>query len=294
MLGQDTRSTTRGAFVQWAEGPVDDTGFGALSTYRRRSGETSYLHFVKTASVPMAPYVTTLNFHDISNVHVQVRNWRYEVSPLRRRYIPARRLILTLQHRKPGAVTIRTINSSKNSSLVHSRRLFLVENVISNSFEMYGFRKKHGAREKLASEIREIKSYDRNTFAEQETLNITDQYRPFTRITSLSLYHRCHYNYNDCFRHYFSSTRLSCGAARCPIRPDTRKLLFRIGREYFNEPPVRRKKYKSQLIRTLSIMVSFIGTQHPECWVSLSRRSLPFRKFLAEGTKGELQLAYSE
>ncbi|CAB0020486.1 unnamed protein product, partial [Nesidiocoris tenuis] len=57
------------------------------SSYRRRSGETSYLHFVKTATVPMAPYVTTLNFHDISNVHVQVRNWRYEVSPLRRRYI---------------------------------------------------------------------------------------------------------------------------------------------------------------------------------------------------------------
>ncbi|CAA9993600.1 unnamed protein product, partial [Nesidiocoris tenuis] len=55
--------------------------------YRRRSGETSYLHFVKTATVPMAPYVTTLNFHGISNVHVQVRNWRYEVSPLRRRYI---------------------------------------------------------------------------------------------------------------------------------------------------------------------------------------------------------------
>ncbi|CAA9997878.1 unnamed protein product [Nesidiocoris tenuis] len=54
--------------------------------YRRRSGETSYLHFVKTATVPMAPYVTTLNFHDISNVHVQVRKWRYEVSPLRRRY----------------------------------------------------------------------------------------------------------------------------------------------------------------------------------------------------------------
>ncbi|CAB0009680.1 unnamed protein product [Nesidiocoris tenuis] len=38
-----------------------------------------------TATVPMAPYETTLNFHDISNVHVQVRNWRYEVSPLRRR-----------------------------------------------------------------------------------------------------------------------------------------------------------------------------------------------------------------
>ncbi|CAA9996435.1 unnamed protein product [Nesidiocoris tenuis] len=56
------------------------------SKYRRRSGETSYLHFVKTATIPMVPYVTTLNFHDISNVHVQVRNWRYEISPLRRRY----------------------------------------------------------------------------------------------------------------------------------------------------------------------------------------------------------------
>ncbi|CAB0019616.1 unnamed protein product, partial [Nesidiocoris tenuis] len=55
--------------------------------YRRRSGETSYLHFVKTATIPMVPYVTTLNFHDISNVHVQVRNWRYEISPLRRRYL---------------------------------------------------------------------------------------------------------------------------------------------------------------------------------------------------------------
>ncbi|CAA9999746.1 unnamed protein product, partial [Nesidiocoris tenuis] len=52
---------------------------------RRRSGEISYLHFVKTASIPMVPYVTTMNFHDISNVHVQVRNWRYEISPLRRR-----------------------------------------------------------------------------------------------------------------------------------------------------------------------------------------------------------------
>ncbi|CAB0013507.1 unnamed protein product [Nesidiocoris tenuis] len=38
---------------------------------RRRSGETSYLHFVKTATIPMVPYATTLNFHDISNVHVQ-------------------------------------------------------------------------------------------------------------------------------------------------------------------------------------------------------------------------------
>ncbi|CAB0000785.1 unnamed protein product [Nesidiocoris tenuis] len=47
-------------------------------------GELVNLHFVKTATVPMAPYVTTLNFHDISNVHVQVRNWRCEVSPLRR------------------------------------------------------------------------------------------------------------------------------------------------------------------------------------------------------------------
>ncbi|CAB0019464.1 unnamed protein product, partial [Nesidiocoris tenuis] len=52
---------------------------------RRRSGEISYLHFVKTATIPMVPYVTTLNFHDVSNVHVQVRNWRYEISPLRRR-----------------------------------------------------------------------------------------------------------------------------------------------------------------------------------------------------------------
>ncbi|CAA9998038.1 unnamed protein product [Nesidiocoris tenuis] len=55
--------------------------------YRRRSGEISYLHFVKTATIPMVPYVTTLNFHDISNVHVQARNWRYEISPLRRRYL---------------------------------------------------------------------------------------------------------------------------------------------------------------------------------------------------------------
>ncbi|CAB0007938.1 unnamed protein product, partial [Nesidiocoris tenuis] len=54
--------------------------------YRRRSGEISYLHFVKTATIPMVPYVTTLNSHDVSNVHVQVRIWRYEVSPLRRRY----------------------------------------------------------------------------------------------------------------------------------------------------------------------------------------------------------------
>ncbi|CAA9999721.1 unnamed protein product, partial [Nesidiocoris tenuis] len=59
------------------------------SRCRRRSGETSYLHFVKTATIPMVPYVTTLNFHDISNVHVQVRNWRYEISPLRRRCAPA-------------------------------------------------------------------------------------------------------------------------------------------------------------------------------------------------------------
>ncbi|CAB0004973.1 unnamed protein product, partial [Nesidiocoris tenuis] len=58
-----------------------------LSVCRRRSGEISYLHFVKTATIPMVPYVTTLNFHDISNVHVQVRNWRYEISPLRRRYM---------------------------------------------------------------------------------------------------------------------------------------------------------------------------------------------------------------
>ncbi|CAB0019679.1 unnamed protein product, partial [Nesidiocoris tenuis] len=56
------------------------------SFHRRRSGEISYLHFVKTATIPMVPYVTTLNFHDISNVHVQVRNWRYEISPLRRRH----------------------------------------------------------------------------------------------------------------------------------------------------------------------------------------------------------------
>ncbi|CAB0011270.1 unnamed protein product, partial [Nesidiocoris tenuis] len=39
--------------------------------FRRRSGEISYPHFVKTATIPMVPYVTTLNFHDISNVHVQ-------------------------------------------------------------------------------------------------------------------------------------------------------------------------------------------------------------------------------
>ncbi|CAB0010212.1 unnamed protein product, partial [Nesidiocoris tenuis] len=58
-----------------------------LDTFRRRSGEISYLHFVKTATIPMVPYVTTLNFHDISNVHVQVRNWRYEISPLRRRFV---------------------------------------------------------------------------------------------------------------------------------------------------------------------------------------------------------------
>ncbi|CAB0004442.1 unnamed protein product, partial [Nesidiocoris tenuis] len=44
--------------------------------YRRRSGETSYLHFVKTATVPMAPDVNTSNFHDISNVHVQSK-WKY-------------------------------------------------------------------------------------------------------------------------------------------------------------------------------------------------------------------------
>ncbi|CAB0001760.1 unnamed protein product [Nesidiocoris tenuis] len=61
--------------------------FLAGGTYRRRSGEISYLHFVKTATIPMVPYVTTLNFHDVSNVHVQVRNWRYEISPLRRRYV---------------------------------------------------------------------------------------------------------------------------------------------------------------------------------------------------------------
>ncbi|CAA9995799.1 unnamed protein product [Nesidiocoris tenuis] len=59
--------------------------FEYLAAGRRRSGEISYLHFVKTATIPMVPYVTTLNFHDISNVHVQVRNWRYEISPLRRR-----------------------------------------------------------------------------------------------------------------------------------------------------------------------------------------------------------------
>ncbi|CAB0015293.1 unnamed protein product, partial [Nesidiocoris tenuis] len=52
-----------------------------IVVYRRRSGETSYLHFVKTATIPMVPYVTTLNFHDISYVHMQVRNWRYEISP---------------------------------------------------------------------------------------------------------------------------------------------------------------------------------------------------------------------
>ncbi|CAB0005625.1 unnamed protein product [Nesidiocoris tenuis] len=61
-------------------------GVISIGIYRRRSGETSYLHFVKTVTIPMVPYVTTLNFHDISNVHVQVRNWRYEISPLRRRY----------------------------------------------------------------------------------------------------------------------------------------------------------------------------------------------------------------
>ncbi|CAB0006868.1 unnamed protein product [Nesidiocoris tenuis] len=44
--------------------------------YRRRSGEISYLHFVKTAAIAMVPYVTTLNFHDISNVHVQSK-WKY-------------------------------------------------------------------------------------------------------------------------------------------------------------------------------------------------------------------------
>ncbi|CAA9999664.1 unnamed protein product, partial [Nesidiocoris tenuis] len=35
----------------------------------KRSLESSYLHFVKTAT--MTPYVTTLNFQDISNMHVQ-------------------------------------------------------------------------------------------------------------------------------------------------------------------------------------------------------------------------------
>ncbi|CAB0018093.1 unnamed protein product [Nesidiocoris tenuis] len=63
------------------------------STYRRRSGEISYLHFVKTATIAMVPYVTTLNFHDISNVHGQVRNWRYEISPLRRRILTTHRLL---------------------------------------------------------------------------------------------------------------------------------------------------------------------------------------------------------
>ncbi|CAB0003419.1 unnamed protein product, partial [Nesidiocoris tenuis] len=32
------------------------------NTNRRRSGESSYLHFLKTDTVPMTPYVTTLNF----------------------------------------------------------------------------------------------------------------------------------------------------------------------------------------------------------------------------------------
>ncbi|CAA9993410.1 unnamed protein product [Nesidiocoris tenuis] len=56
--------------------------------YRRRSGETSYLHFVKTATIPMVPYVTTLNFHDISNVHVQGerRSSRKWTSPRRTIY----------------------------------------------------------------------------------------------------------------------------------------------------------------------------------------------------------------
>ncbi|CAB0011313.1 unnamed protein product [Nesidiocoris tenuis] len=67
-----------------------------LNYYRRRSGEISYLHFVKTATIPMVPYVTTLNFHDVSNVHVQVRNWRYEISPLRHRYLPSTKTINVL------------------------------------------------------------------------------------------------------------------------------------------------------------------------------------------------------
>ncbi|CAA9993804.1 unnamed protein product, partial [Nesidiocoris tenuis] len=69
-----------------------------IDEVHERDNETDFLLIVirklmklsgsrtKTATVPMAPYVTTLNFHGISNVHVQVRNWRYEVSPLRRRY----------------------------------------------------------------------------------------------------------------------------------------------------------------------------------------------------------------
>ncbi|CAB0005337.1 unnamed protein product, partial [Nesidiocoris tenuis] len=40
---------------------------------------------IHTAAIPMVPYVTTLNFHDVSNVLMQERNWRYEISPLRRR-----------------------------------------------------------------------------------------------------------------------------------------------------------------------------------------------------------------
>ncbi|CAB0005341.1 unnamed protein product [Nesidiocoris tenuis] len=42
---------------------------------------------IHTAAIPMVPYVTTLNFHDVSNVLMQERNWRYEISPLRRRKI---------------------------------------------------------------------------------------------------------------------------------------------------------------------------------------------------------------
>ncbi|CAB0011708.1 unnamed protein product, partial [Nesidiocoris tenuis] len=55
---------------------------------------------ILTATIPMVPYVTTLNFHDISNVHVQVRNWRYEISPLRRRCIKTSRNLRDLMPRK--------------------------------------------------------------------------------------------------------------------------------------------------------------------------------------------------
>ncbi|CAB0011268.1 unnamed protein product, partial [Nesidiocoris tenuis] len=51
--------------------PILDFRTITILPFRRRSGEISYPHFVKTATIPMVPYVTTLNFHDISNVHVQ-------------------------------------------------------------------------------------------------------------------------------------------------------------------------------------------------------------------------------
>ncbi|CAB0006674.1 unnamed protein product, partial [Nesidiocoris tenuis] len=93
------------------------------SVYRRRSGEISYLHFVKTATIPMVPYVTTLNFHDISNVHVQVRNWRYEISPLRRRYmalpliVVMTNVLMSVQELKKALLRLKTLRSMKLKQL---------------------------------------------------------------------------------------------------------------------------------------------------------------------------------